>query len=128
MAMDITTDYILIDLASEKSIMVNTPYYLRPAGKYYRIDVEYIQVISTRKKKGVGKAALVGGLGGMVAFGSLAYANREDDDVAADFFLASGVGLVVGSIVGTITGLLTRKKWEVNGSSVQLAAFRDHYF
>ena len=107
--------------------MVNTPYYLRPSGKYYRIDVEYIQVASTKKPKRVLKSALFGGLAGMVGFPT-AIAVGEGDNEASEFFLASAVGLVVGSVVGTISALVTKKKWHINGSSVELAAFRDEYF
>jgi hypothetical protein len=127
MVIDITTDYIVLDLHSNKSLMVNTPYYVRPMGKYYRIDVEYIQVAYTKKPKRVLKSALFGGLGGMVAFGTASIASGDDND-ASDFFIASAVGLVVGSVVGTVTALIVKKKWHINGSSEELAAFRDHYF
>lgn len=127
MVMDITTDYIILDLKDDKSVMVNTPYYLRPFGKYYRIDVEYIQVASTKKPKRVLKAALFGGLGGMIAFPT-ALATSEGENATSDFFIASAIGLAVGSVVGTISALVTHKKWHINGSSVELAAFRDEYF
>ncbi len=110
--------------------MVNTPYYLRPEGNYYRIDVEYIKTAYTKVRNKVGKNILGGALSGMASFGTVDYiSNQSSEERLKDALVVSAIGLVIGGIVGTIRGFSSHNKaWPINGSSLALANFRDDNF
>ena len=103
----ITIDYIILDASPFNGPLKLSAYYIRPAGDYFKIEVEYLQAAILKVKKNKGGVQTVSG-----AVAGAHFANSTIEEPFENLGQTGAVtaaGLGVGALVGTAKGMGRKK-------------------
>jgi hypothetical protein len=129
---EVGENYLLVNAAPYQTPAELNVYYMRHSGDYFKVDVEYIVAVGTRRGRAVKNAALGGGITVGLIVAPLVYqgAQMEGDEFFPSIWksaLGGGIGFVVGGFVGAIGGMFSRKHINIYGLPENLSLVSAYY-
>ena len=123
-------DYLLLDAKKFNSPAKLRPYYMRPEGDYYRIDIEYIKSATMSRGRSLGVSTFRGTLLGIVVAGLVTISVLKEEiffDSFGEWAITTGVIVGLGTSAGFLSGLFMRKKVMINGNPHKLYKLNEFY-
>jgi len=129
---EVGDNYLLVHAAPYQTPAELNVYYMRHSGDYFKVDVEYIAAVGTRRGRAVKNAALGGGITVGLIVAPLVYegSQMEGDEFFPSIWksaLGGGIGFVVGGFTGAIVGMFSRKHINIYGLPENLSQVSAYY-